>query len=313
MLRQSKEFTQILNSSVELELALTTDSTWLQAYDENQNTLLHHVIIRSSKIDSSCLVDIREVLRRAPNLNLHAQDKNMNTPLHVAAWNSGVDNVSSLLLPFFIEKAVEQHFHFSTRGELGLTVLQIAAKVRDSLATCEDNNVKTILDKVKKFDIDELSEEGATAFYYAVASANFIQAKTLLDHRANPFHFGNSRYDAIALIKHNIDFLADDIDVITKRDLSTEVMNKDLKSKKMLLNSYQALLRYIHDCPHVRQYAEIRKNARVLYQAQQQAGLMFSLPDDLLIKIAAHTAHSEVYTEQAATTVSQSHFKRPLT
>jgi hypothetical protein len=303
MLRQSGDFIRILQSASELERALATDSAWLIAYDENHNTLLHHVVYASTRNDESYAVDIRAVLQRVPDLDFRGQDNNQNTPLHIAAWHGGVDNTSSLLFPFFIEKAVQSGFDFSILGEMGLTVLQVAAKVRDKLATPSNNNVKTILDRASDPAINQLSAEGATAFYYAVASANFMEADALLTHGANPLLCRHSRYDTIALIKSQIE-------LITVRIAENPQSYVQLDP---LLVSYQNLLQSIQRHPFVRQYAEIRKNARILFQGQQQAGTFFAMPDEMLIKIAAHTANSEVYAEQAATKIGMTYFKRPLT
>lgn len=310
MQRRSHDFQRILQSADTLQAALLADSGWLTAHDENQQTLLHHVVQASVHQDKSTVVDICEVLARAPNLNFNAKDKQENTPLHDAAWNVGVDRVADLLLPFLLIRAQHTGYDFSTLGEMGLTVLQIVAKIRCATAATENSPVKEILNTVTNPGMNLLSKEGASAFYYAVTNENFTAAKLLLGAGANPLLCGDHRYDPIAYIQTQISKLLDSSPIRNRTDLQSHERGALLLQQAGRRREYLTLYQMVISNEFVIHFAEIRKNARLLHQAQRSVGLFFSAPDELLIKIAADTASSHIYSSSTAEEIAKKYFNR---
>lgn len=303
MQRKSTEFKQVLSSLNSLKSALTSDPFLLQAYDENQQTFLHHFVQESVHHDFGLVIDQRELLRNVTQFDFATKDKMQNTPLHTAAWHGGVDNIASLLFPFLLKKAEEQHFDFSMQGEFGLTVLHVAAKIRAG-GDPEHNNIKAILDNVKDPALNVFSQEGASAFYYALASENFVEARALLAAGANPLLASSPEFHPIQFIANRIDELSDVTNLADYPDL----MRKNFEICAEFRNLFQALRlnNWVLD------HAEIRKNARILNQATRSPGLFAMVPDQILVKVAAHTTQHDNYELDAAEVIAQKYCARPL-
>ncbi len=303
MQNRSDEFKNLSWSAESLQLALERNPSLITEQDEDGLTLLHHAVQIGCIMGSSNASKILNVLFNTQSINFTIKDNLGNTPVHVAALCCKDRVTCQFIFPTIVKEAVKHGFDFSTLGEHGQSVLQIATIVsytdpRGLFGRI--NNVKNVLDNAPNPGLNALSTSGSTAFFYAVNHCHFAEAKALLQANANPMLFGSKDRDPFAMIE-------------THLKIFTEYLSKDEYADK---HEYiQTLIGQLNELKQmmlsvvVKDHAEIRKCARILAQGARTGSIFERLPNEALIKIAAHTA--SIHTQEEAENIVEKHLNRP--
>ena len=171
----------------QLQALLKEDPHFADTPDERGSTLLHHAATIGSGIFSNKnkeqITTFLSVLLKAPGNCLSVKDASGNTPLHIVMRRPD-SKFTKIILPLFIQAAVDLDFDFSTLDSSGRTVLQVAVQAVDSDVKIE--KLWEIAKKASTFDVNTLSGLGVTAFFYAIERSNYIAAHMLLKIGADP-------------------------------------------------------------------------------------------------------------------------------
>jgi ankyrin repeat protein len=142
---------------------------------------------------------IFELLFNAPAVDFSIQDKNGQTPLHIAADSSPDRTTCKFTFPAFVRAAAANGFNFSTLDYQGKGVIHIAAS-----STYDDrsrNSIEDLLTFAPKIDVDLLSgSSGSTALFYAINLMRIKEAHALLDARANPTLCGSPERNPMTMV-----------------------------------------------------------------------------------------------------------------
>lgn len=140
----------------------------LKQQDENGDTLAHHLAScgegKSSARADKCVWPLFSI----PGVDLSLCNNEGDTAVHTAARSAANDVNRAVVLPMFLRAARRADFDFFAKGKDGLTVLQILAKTTSQGAT--KSGVEIFLERIGPATIDALSDEGGTAFCYAIRS-----------------------------------------------------------------------------------------------------------------------------------------------
>lgn len=300
----SAEFKELVLSYKKLEEELTKNPNLINEQDEDGQSLLHHAARLGTILGQASINTILNVLFKEPGINFNLKDNNGDTPLHIAALYC-VDRVTcQYVFPTLVRKAASSNFDFSTLGQHGKSVLQIA-----TTTTYSDhhgrtiNNVQNVLGNTDDPGINTLSSSGSTAFFYAVNQCRFTEANALLDAGANPLLCGSKERDPLAQLKEHLTTFQD--------ALSDDNYAGQHEAIQAMIEPLTALTAKVERIASEQSHAEIRKAARILAQGKRTGALFSHLPDELLAKIASHTGNPRTHTEDEADQIANDHLGKP--
>ncbi|MBA3536457.1 MAG: ankyrin repeat domain-containing protein, partial [Tatlockia sp.] len=141
-------------------------------------------------------------------INFNQKSKLGNTAAHIVANRCTFHRTNISHFPLFVGLAKQNKFDFNSKGEEGLTVLQIASSLQYKNYRFFDpiSNVQTLIEAVANLDLDCTSASGATAFFYAIQACRVDEAMILLNAGADPLCYGNKESNPLTLIES---YLAD--------------------------------------------------------------------------------------------------------
>lgn len=179
-------FIHLVRNNHDLYIALQKKPLLIIEKDEKQQTLFHHAARIGHEMDSNSASLIHFLLFNSPHINFNTQDKNGNTPLHVAALNCTEPTTCKYVFPNYLKTAFITESDFEILNKQGQSILHIAART-----TFENiNNVEQVINCVPNIPLNTLSSSGSTALYYALNHLRLKEARTLLENGANPKIFG---------------------------------------------------------------------------------------------------------------------------
>lgn len=299
---KSDEFNKLVSSPDELKAALNANPALINEQDEEGMTLLHHAAQIGHVMGSSSANKILDVLFASNDLDFTIKDNAGNPPVHVAALGCEDRVTCEYVFPAFVHEAAKRGFDFATLNQDGLSVLHIATMTSYEGKGSRINNVEQVLDNAPDPKLNTLSSDHCTAFYYAVHNLLFDEATALLAAGANPLLYEADR-NPFAQIDSHIQTFTEALSqdkYANKKDIIEDKISQLNDLKKAMIAS-----------DHVKSFAEVRKNARILAQGRRQGSLFATLPDELLHKIAAHTKKPGATTQEEAEAIAKEHLKKP--
>ncbi|MCF6776791.1 ankyrin repeat domain-containing protein [Thiotrichales bacterium 19X7-9] len=170
-----------------LFIALANDPDIVNKQDENGQTLLHHAAKIGRTLGSNSASLILDQLFNSPYADFNIQDKDGNTPLHIAAYASNERVTCRFVFPNFVEEAIKRNVDLNKLNNAGQAIIHILARTAYSDPyRGEDNNMKPFLEMAKgHLNINQLSSSGSTALYYSINWLRLDVAESLLEAGAN--------------------------------------------------------------------------------------------------------------------------------
>jgi ankyrin repeat protein len=203
-------FKYLSQNDYDLYIALRSNPKIVKQQDEEGKTILHHAATIGCIMGSNSASLIHYLLFTAPGIDFNIQDKNGNTPVHIAALYSEDRVTCKYIFPNYVKRAAESNFNFSTLNESGQAVLHIATRISHTDPRGifgRVNNVENVLKNAPDTDVNVLSSSGSTAFFYAVNHMHLAEARSLLDANANPMLCGAPDRNPLAMINKYIENL----------------------------------------------------------------------------------------------------------
>lgn len=180
----------------DLYLQLRTNPNIVTRVDGQNQTLLHHLAtvhfqpIFSFNQDDDIPVDRTlawKLIFHMPKVNLIAQDKDGNTPLHINIADCRYHAVLNAF-PDRLKCTADAGFDFSVVNKNRWTVLHAAAKIAfpKDFGKIDKHPVLIIAEAIPTIDLDRLSKDGNTTFTYLVREKRYADAVELIKLGANP-------------------------------------------------------------------------------------------------------------------------------
>ncbi|MBA2709729.1 MAG: ankyrin repeat domain-containing protein [Tatlockia sp.] len=175
---------------------------YLKLRDKKGWTLLHHLAHESNNLYANDFKN-KLFLLGEKGIDFNVKANCGDTATHIITLRCTFQKTNLTHFPLFISVATQKGFNFNIRGQLGLTVLQIASSLRYKNFQFFNpiSNVQTLLESIPNLDLDPMSASGGTALFFAIQSGNLSEAKILLNAGADPFVYDNPELKPLALIE----------------------------------------------------------------------------------------------------------------
>lgn len=194
-------FEYLINHIHDLYATLRTNPNLINVQDEQGKTLLFYVPHAVKYLPRDKILWLVHILVTTPNINVNLADIEGNTFLHTATMHCADDAgkifehqesiIFSLVFVPFLNCAAKNNFDFQRLNKTGFSVLHLAAKTPSQTNVwgfCggprEPRELQLIvkLSTNKSIDFNQLSLEGCTALYYAIACSHRSHIHSMLSY-----------------------------------------------------------------------------------------------------------------------------------
>lgn len=179
-------FEYLVTDCVDLYLYLRKNPQLINEQDKYQSTLLHYAAKFIRRKDS---ILTQQLLFSVPGIDLNIKDCADTTAFQRALFYPDGQETS---FQYFANEAVSRGFDWSTKGNLGWTILHKAVGA-DGYSQSLNTNLAILLNVMNKYQVpnqasifDALCDEGQTALYTCISCGYSDAALRLVNAGANP-------------------------------------------------------------------------------------------------------------------------------